>query len=170
MRDHEANKIVGVPCATGSHTKHVVSGVGIVTVTEHIHHATWFWYDSDEDESHSQQEERVVKIACGDVPHDDFSTDITSWGNHGTVGWDRRRRQVHFHRRRRYGLGQVHLRPGEILQRLDRRRQRRRLFALRWRPGPMQQVLRRCEGGGATPAVGRGVEVAVRLVKPRLNT
>ncbi len=85
--DHEANKIVGVPCATGSHTKHVESG-GIVTVTEHIHHATWFWYDSDEDESHSQQEERVVKIACGDVPHTDNDTDITSWGNHGTVGWD----------------------------------------------------------------------------------
>ncbi len=42
---HAANKIVGVPCATGSHTKHIVSGTGTVTVTSHIHHATWYWYD-----------------------------------------------------------------------------------------------------------------------------
>ena len=85
--DHAANKIVGVPCATGSHTKHVVPNVGLQTVTEHMHHATWFWYDSDDDESFGTGA-RVVKVACGDVPHDDLSTDITSWGNYGTVGWD----------------------------------------------------------------------------------
>ena len=92
--DHAANKIVGVPCAIGSHTKHIVSTEidGVVStvihdVTEHIHHATWYWYDSEEDES-SPPEERVVKLACGDVPHVDNDTDITSWGDYGTVGWD----------------------------------------------------------------------------------
>ena len=85
--DHESNEIVGVPCATGSHTKHVVPNVGIQDVTEHMHHATWYWYDSDADES-SPPEERVVKLACGDVPHVDNNTDITSWGNYGTVGWN----------------------------------------------------------------------------------
>ena len=53
-----------------------------------MHHATWYWYDSDADESSTVQGERVVKIACGDVPHDDNSIEITSWGNYGTVGWD----------------------------------------------------------------------------------
>ena len=85
--DHESNEIVGVPCATGSHTTHVVPNVGLRTVTEHIHHATWYWYDSDEDDP-SLQGERVVKLACGDVPHVDNSIEITSWGNYGTVGWD----------------------------------------------------------------------------------
>ena len=84
---HAANKIVGVPCATGSHTKHVETDGQITTVTEHIHHSTWYWYDSDADES-SPPEERVVKLTCGDAPHIDNSTDITDWGNYGTVGWN----------------------------------------------------------------------------------
>ena len=85
--DHESNEIVHVPCAIGSHTKHIVSG-GIDDVTEHIHHATWYWYDSAEDESPTVQGERVVKLACGDVPHVNHTPAITSWGNYGTVGWD----------------------------------------------------------------------------------
>ena len=51
--DDAANKIVGVPCATGRHKKHIVTGTGTVTVEEHIHHATWYWYDSDADASPS---------------------------------------------------------------------------------------------------------------------
>ena len=83
-----ANKIVGVPCSTGSHTKHLVSGTGEVTVTSHMHHATWYWYDSDADASPSP-EDRVVKLACGDIaPHDNTDTSITSWGDYGTVGWN----------------------------------------------------------------------------------
>ena len=82
--DHEANKIVGVPCATGSHTKHVGE---TDDVSNHIHHSTWYWYDSDEDET-SPPEVRVVKLACGDVPHDNEDRSITDWGNYGTVGWN----------------------------------------------------------------------------------
>ena len=79
---HAANKIVGVPCATGSHHKHV----GVTDdVADHIHHSTYYWYDSDEDEN-SPPPERVVKIACG-MAHDS-SLSITSYGNHGTVGWN----------------------------------------------------------------------------------
>ena len=85
--DHAANKIVHVPCAIGSHTRHVVPNVGLRTVTEHIHYSTWYWYDSDEDES-SPPLERVVKLTCGDARHVDNNTSITSWGNYGTVGWD----------------------------------------------------------------------------------
>ncbi len=81
--DDAANKIVGVPCATGSHHKHI--GEDDDDVPNHIHHSTYYWYDSDEDEN-SPPSERVVKIACG-MAHDD-DTDITSWGNYGTVGWD----------------------------------------------------------------------------------
>ena len=84
--DHESNKIVGVPCATGSHTKHVVSG-GVDDVTSHIHHATWYWYDSNADEA-SPPTTRVVKLACGDAPHDNSMRSITSWGNYGIVDWD----------------------------------------------------------------------------------
>ena len=80
--DHAANKIVGVPCATGSHHKHVGDDDD---PPNHIHHSTYYWYDSDADEN-SPPPERVVKIACG-MAHDD-DTDITSWGNYGTVGWD----------------------------------------------------------------------------------
>ena len=36
--DHEANKIVGVPCATGSHHKHI----GDDDVDNHIHHSTYY--------------------------------------------------------------------------------------------------------------------------------
>ena len=79
--DHEANKIVGVPCATGSHHKHI----GDPDVLNHMHHSTYYWYDSDADEN-SPPSERVVEIACG-MAHDD-DTDITSWGDYGTVGWD----------------------------------------------------------------------------------
>ena len=80
--DHAANKIVGVPCATGSHHKHVGE---TDDVSNHIHHSTYYWYDSEEDEN-SPPPEREVKIACG-MAHDD-DTQITSWGNHGTVGWN----------------------------------------------------------------------------------
>ena len=81
---HAANKIVGVPCATGSHHKHIGDSTSDNT-SNHIHHSTYYWYDSDEDEN-SPPPERVVKIACG-MAHDD-DTDITSFGNHGTVGWN----------------------------------------------------------------------------------
>ena len=81
--DHAANKIVGVPCATGSHHKHVGE---TDDVSNHIHHSTYYWYDSDEDEN-SPPPERVVKIACG-MAHDDDDESITSWGNYGTVGWN----------------------------------------------------------------------------------
>ena len=80
--NHAANKIVGVPCATGSHHKHVGE---TDDVDNHIHHSTYYWYDSDADENPSPSE-RVVKIACG-MAHDD-DTDITKWGNYGTVGWN----------------------------------------------------------------------------------
>ena len=30
----------------------------------------------------------MVKLACGDAPHDNADTDITSWGNYGTVGFN----------------------------------------------------------------------------------
>ena len=45
--DHEANKIVGVPCATGSH--HTLYPVleKTMTLPNHIHHSTYYWYDSD---------------------------------------------------------------------------------------------------------------------------
>ena len=79
--DHAANKIVGVPCATGSHHKHV----GPVTLPNHIHHSTYYWYDSEEEEN-SPPPVRVVKIACG-MAHDS-GTSMRSYGNHGTVGWD----------------------------------------------------------------------------------
>ena len=80
--DHAANKIVHVPCATGSHHKHVGDDDD---PPNHMHHSTYYWYDSEEQEK-SPPPERVVKIACG-MAHDD-DTDITSWGNYGTVGWD----------------------------------------------------------------------------------
>ena len=79
--DHVANKIVGVPCATGSHHKHI----GDDSVPNHMHHSTYYWYDSEEEEN-SPPPNRVVKIACGMVH--DADTDITSWGNYGTVGWN----------------------------------------------------------------------------------
>ena len=102
--DHAANKIVGVPCATGSHTKHVVPNVGVRNVPQHMHYATWYWYDSDEDES-SPPEERVVKLACGDGPHDNDNTGITSWGNHGTVGWNSTTNRFTFNGSTSTGLG-----------------------------------------------------------------
>ena len=80
--DHAANKIVGVPCATGSHHKHVGE---TNDPPNHIHHSTYYWYDSDEEEN-SPPPERVVKIACG-MAHDDDKS-ITSWGDYGTVGWN----------------------------------------------------------------------------------
>ena len=67
-------------------TENSLATSGSYRLTEHMHHATWFWYDSDADES-SPPEERVVKLACGDVPHVDNDIEITSWGNYGTVGW-----------------------------------------------------------------------------------
>ena len=79
---HAANKIVGVPCATGSHHKHVGE---TDDVPNHIHHSTYYWYDSDEDEN-SPPPVRVVKIACG-MAHDS-SQNMTSFGSHGTVGWN----------------------------------------------------------------------------------
>ena len=80
--DHAANKIVGVPCATGSHHRHV----GVTDdVVDHIHHSTYYWYDSNDDEN-SPPPERVVKIACG-MAHDS-GTSMRSYGNHGTVGWN----------------------------------------------------------------------------------
>ena len=81
--DHAANKIVGVPCATGSHHKHV--GEDDDDVPNHIHHSTYYWYDSDEDEG-SPPTVRVVKIACG-MAHDS-GTSIREWGDYGTVGWN----------------------------------------------------------------------------------
>ena len=81
--DHAANKIVGVPCATGSHHKHVGE---TDDVSNHIHHSTYYWYDSDEQEG-SPPTERVVKIACG-MAHDDDDESMTSWGYYGTVGWN----------------------------------------------------------------------------------
>ena len=80
--DHAANKIVGVPCATGSHHKHVGDEDD---PPNHIHHSTYYWYDSDEDEG-SPPPVRVVKIACG-MAHDN-DTSMRSFGYHGTVGWD----------------------------------------------------------------------------------
>ena len=80
--DHAANKIVGVPCATGSHHKHVGE---TDDVANHIHHSTYYWYDSQEDEN-SPPPERVVKIACG-MAHDN-GTSIREWGDYGTVGWN----------------------------------------------------------------------------------
>ncbi len=80
---HAANKIVGVPCATGSHHKHVGE---TDDVSNHIHHSTYYWYDSNADEN-SPPPERVVKIACG-MAHDDDDESITSFGDHGTVGWN----------------------------------------------------------------------------------
>ena len=97
--DDEANKIVGVPCATGSHHKHVGE---TNDPPNHIHHSTYYWYDSNEDEG-SPPPERVVKIACG-MAHDE-STSITSFGDHGTVGWDDDTGKFTFTGNTRTGLG-----------------------------------------------------------------
>ena len=80
---------MGVPCATGSHHKHIGE---TDDVDNHIHHSTYYWYDSDEQEA-SPPSERVVKIACGmahvnDDEDDDYDISITSWGEYGTVGWN----------------------------------------------------------------------------------
>ena len=83
--DHAANKIVHVPCATGSHHRHrgdPVDNPG----PNHIHHSTYYWFDSDVDDS-DPPPQRVVELRCG-MHHDDDDMSITSWGNHGTVGWD----------------------------------------------------------------------------------
>ena len=54
---HAANKIVHVPCATGSHHKHI----GDDDVPNHIHHSTYYWFDSDEDDS-DPPTQRVVEL------------------------------------------------------------------------------------------------------------
>ena len=79
--DHAANKIVGVPCAIGEHTKHV----GDSDPPSHIHFSTWYWYDSDAEEN-SPPTVRVVKMACG-MAHD-ADVSLRNWGNYGTVGWN----------------------------------------------------------------------------------
>ena len=80
--DHAANKIVHVPCATGSHHRH--KGDGDNPGPNHIHHSTYYWFDSDVDDS-DPPPQRVVELRCG-MHHDDDKS-ITDWGNHGTVGW-----------------------------------------------------------------------------------
>ena len=76
-----ANKIVGVPCVTGSHHRHR----GDDDNPNHLHHSTHYWFDSDEDDS-TRPSERVLEIRCG-MAHDAEDLSITSWGSYGTVGW-----------------------------------------------------------------------------------
>ena len=137
--DHAANKIVGVPCATGSHHKHVGE---TADVSNHIHHSTYYWYDSDEDEN-SPPPVRVVKIACG-MAHDD-DTDITDWGDYGNVGWNSNTDKFTFTGSTTTGRGN-YTSDGWTTG-LDRRRQPRRLSDVRRRPRPMQQVLHSAPAG-----------------------